>query len=32
MLGGLWELPGGKREKGESLKNTLIRDKRGDKY
>ena len=26
MLGGLWELPGGKREKGESLKNTLIRE------
>ena len=26
MLGGLWELPGGKREKGESLKNGLIRE------
>ena len=26
MLGGLWELPGGKREKGESLKNSLIRE------
>ena len=26
MLGGLWELPGGKKEKGESLKNALIRE------
>ena len=26
MLGGLWELPGGKKEKGESLKNGLIRE------
>ena len=26
MLGGLWELPGGKREKGESLKNSLVRE------
>tara|TARA_Y100000768_G_scaffold219083_1_gene165162 strand:+ start:6244 stop:7296 length:1053 start_codon:yes stop_codon:yes gene_type:complete len=26
MLGGLWELPGGKRGKGESLRNTLIRE------
>ncbi len=26
MLGGLWELPGGKRESGESLKNSLIRE------
>ena len=26
MLGGLWELPGGKREKGESLKSGLTRE------
>ena len=26
MLGGLWELPGGKREKGESLKDSLKRE------
>ena len=26
MLGGLWELPGGKREFGESLKNSLMRE------
>jgi len=26
MLGGLWELPGGKRESGESLKSSLMRE------